>query len=304
MRWPPSCAAPTARACRWPIRRPPAAREIRRQIGELVDAGATDAEVRAHFVDRYGEWILLAPTSPAAWILPFAALIAGRRRPGDLARPAATRAGDARGRRRRDSPPTARRGGGARCLRPSCSSPCSSSRGSSCWLRSGVRAHRRPPTRSSMPQRSATASRSRRCGTWRPTGGPARSTSAATPSSLPRPRRAPPRPPPSSTHPRRRPQRHLAPASGPRSLPQPSSASCSSPGRCCRPPASPTRRRPTRVWPPPRRRRPPARRASWRCSTPSPPTRRTPARCPISPTRISPARPATTFSTPPSCSRR
>jgi cytochrome c-type biogenesis protein CcmH len=53
------------------------AREIRRQIGELVGAGATDAEVRAHFVDRYGEWILLAPTSPAAWILPFAVLILG-----------------------------------------------------------------------------------------------------------------------------------------------------------------------------------------------------------------------------------
>jgi cytochrome c-type biogenesis protein CcmH len=50
------------------------AREIRRQIGELVTKGATDAEVRAHFVDRYGEWILLAPTSPAAWIVPFAVL--------------------------------------------------------------------------------------------------------------------------------------------------------------------------------------------------------------------------------------
>ena len=53
------------------------AREIRRQVDELVAAGATDDEVRAHFVDRYGEWILLAPTSPAAWILPFAALALG-----------------------------------------------------------------------------------------------------------------------------------------------------------------------------------------------------------------------------------
>ena len=53
------------------------AREIRRQIGDLVASGASDAEVRAHFVDRYGEWILLAPTSPAAWILPFAALLLG-----------------------------------------------------------------------------------------------------------------------------------------------------------------------------------------------------------------------------------
>jgi cytochrome c-type biogenesis protein CcmH len=53
------------------------AREIRRQVDELVAGGATDDEVRARFVDRYGEWILLAPTSPAAWILPFAALAVG-----------------------------------------------------------------------------------------------------------------------------------------------------------------------------------------------------------------------------------
>ena len=67
------------------------AREIRRQVDDLVASGATDAEVRAHFVDRYGEWILLAPTSPAAWILPFVVVAAGvgllaawlvRRRPG------------------------------------------------------------------------------------------------------------------------------------------------------------------------------------------------------------------------------
>ncbi len=53
------------------------AREIRRQIAELVGSGASDAEVRAHFVERYGEWILLAPASPVAWILPFVALAGG-----------------------------------------------------------------------------------------------------------------------------------------------------------------------------------------------------------------------------------
>ena len=53
------------------------AREIRRQVDELVALGATDDDVREHFVDRYGEWILLAPASPAAWILPFAALALG-----------------------------------------------------------------------------------------------------------------------------------------------------------------------------------------------------------------------------------
>jgi cytochrome c-type biogenesis protein CcmH len=52
------------------------AREMRRQIGELVVGGATDDEVRQHFVDRYGEWIRLAPSSPAAWLVPFAVVIA------------------------------------------------------------------------------------------------------------------------------------------------------------------------------------------------------------------------------------
>lgn len=54
-----------------------AAREIRRQIEELVAAGATDGEVRAHFTSRYGEWILLAPSSPLPWVIPFAAVLGG-----------------------------------------------------------------------------------------------------------------------------------------------------------------------------------------------------------------------------------
>lgn len=53
------------------------AREIRRQIDELLAAGATDGEVRAHFVARYGEWIRLAPSAALPWVLPFAALAAG-----------------------------------------------------------------------------------------------------------------------------------------------------------------------------------------------------------------------------------
>ncbi len=54
-----------------------AAQEIRRQIDELVADGATAEDVRAHFAARYGEWILLAPASPAAWIIPFAGVVAG-----------------------------------------------------------------------------------------------------------------------------------------------------------------------------------------------------------------------------------
>ncbi len=53
------------------------AREIRRQIDELIAGGATDDEVRAHFVARYGEWIRLAPSAGAAWVIPFLAVVAG-----------------------------------------------------------------------------------------------------------------------------------------------------------------------------------------------------------------------------------
>ena len=54
-----------------------AAREIRRQIDELVATGASDDEVRAHFIARYGEWILLAPSSPLPWLVPFVVVAAG-----------------------------------------------------------------------------------------------------------------------------------------------------------------------------------------------------------------------------------
>lgn len=53
------------------------AQEIRRQIDELVAAGASDEAVRDHFVARYGEWILLAPSSPLPWLVPLAVVIAG-----------------------------------------------------------------------------------------------------------------------------------------------------------------------------------------------------------------------------------
>ena len=54
-----------------------AANAIRREIVELLTAGQAPAQVRQHFVDRFGEWILLAPTAPIAWWLPAAALLAG-----------------------------------------------------------------------------------------------------------------------------------------------------------------------------------------------------------------------------------
>ena len=52
------------------------AREIRRQIEEMLAGGASDQAVRDHFVDRYGDWILLAPSRPLPWVVPIVAVIA------------------------------------------------------------------------------------------------------------------------------------------------------------------------------------------------------------------------------------
>ncbi len=51
---------------------------IKARVNELVRAGYTDDQITDYFVDRYGEWILLAP--PAArhellWILPWAGVV-------------------------------------------------------------------------------------------------------------------------------------------------------------------------------------------------------------------------------------
>lgn len=54
-----------------------AAAAIRQQIVDLVAAGKTPEQIRQHFVERYGDWILLSPTSPVAWLLPTAVLLAG-----------------------------------------------------------------------------------------------------------------------------------------------------------------------------------------------------------------------------------
>ena len=50
---------------------------IRRQIVEQLAAGQTPDQIRAYFVARYGEWILLAPPSPFAWWIPPIALLIG-----------------------------------------------------------------------------------------------------------------------------------------------------------------------------------------------------------------------------------
>ncbi len=59
----------------------PLAREMRATIGRELRAGRTPDQIRARFVDAYGEWILLAPPrrglNLVAWIAPGVLLIAG-----------------------------------------------------------------------------------------------------------------------------------------------------------------------------------------------------------------------------------
>jgi cytochrome c-type biogenesis protein CcmH len=54
-----------------------AADAIRAEIGEQLAAGRSVGEVRQHFVDRYGEWILLQPADPLVWLLPIAVVAIG-----------------------------------------------------------------------------------------------------------------------------------------------------------------------------------------------------------------------------------
>ena len=86
------------------------AAEIRRQIDALLAEGRTADEVRDHFVDRYGQWILLSPRLPIAWALPAIALVLGvvalvawlRPRTSEPSREAGSGASDADRRRVRD----------------------------------------------------------------------------------------------------------------------------------------------------------------------------------------------------------
>jgi len=59
----------------------PTSRAIRKDLQRRVDAGESDEEIRAEYVDRYGESILLDPDGSGlgvlVWGLPVALLIAG-----------------------------------------------------------------------------------------------------------------------------------------------------------------------------------------------------------------------------------
>jgi len=57
------------------------AQEMRSLIREQLRAGKTPEEVKAYFVERYGEWILLEPKAEgfnwAVWLLPVFLLLGG-----------------------------------------------------------------------------------------------------------------------------------------------------------------------------------------------------------------------------------
>ena len=77
--------------------------EMRAEVEGQLRAGRTDDEVRAFFVARYGEWVLLEPRSLLPFVIPVAAVALGvgawllvvRRRP----RPDRTEVSDAERRR-------------------------------------------------------------------------------------------------------------------------------------------------------------------------------------------------------------
>jgi cytochrome c-type biogenesis protein CcmH/NrfF len=50
---------------------------IRADISAQLAAGRSVDEVRQHFVDRYGQWILLQPADPLIWLLPLAVVAIG-----------------------------------------------------------------------------------------------------------------------------------------------------------------------------------------------------------------------------------
>jgi cytochrome c-type biogenesis protein CcmH/NrfF len=54
-----------------------AAAAIRAEIAEQLAVGRTPDQVRASFVARYGEWILLQPRNPLIWLVPVVALLIG-----------------------------------------------------------------------------------------------------------------------------------------------------------------------------------------------------------------------------------
>jgi cytochrome c-type biogenesis protein CcmH len=82
------------------------ANQMRDMIREKLKNGESPDQVRAYFVSRYGEWILLAPKRQGfnwvAWLLPFCAILAGAGAIGWVVRRGAARG---RARQKGELPP-------------------------------------------------------------------------------------------------------------------------------------------------------------------------------------------------------
>ncbi len=54
---------------------------MKAELKKMIEDGKTDDQITAAFIQKYGKWVLSAPTTEGfnitAWIMPFAALIAG-----------------------------------------------------------------------------------------------------------------------------------------------------------------------------------------------------------------------------------
>jgi cytochrome c-type biogenesis protein CcmH len=54
----------------------PIAHDLRRQIFDMMQAGKTDAQIKAYLVDRYSDFVLYQPpVSPKTWLLWFGPLV-------------------------------------------------------------------------------------------------------------------------------------------------------------------------------------------------------------------------------------
>lgn len=54
----------------------PIAHDLRRQIFEMIQAGKSDAEIKAYLVDRYSDFVLYKPpVEPKTWLLWFGPLV-------------------------------------------------------------------------------------------------------------------------------------------------------------------------------------------------------------------------------------
>lgn len=53
------------------------AKELRRQIAQMLDEGRSADAIKDHFAERYGDWILLRPRPSFAWLVPPLVIVGG-----------------------------------------------------------------------------------------------------------------------------------------------------------------------------------------------------------------------------------